>query len=182
MNKGQVKGLISPLLERIRLRNIARYVKGRKVLDVGCGRCALRKYLGDIEYCGLEKDKSIDVPDGVKIFYKDVEGDLDGIGKYDTIVLCEVIEHIENPRRALINLKQHLNNEGIILISTSIPFRYKIHAYTSKIGITDKEAEHEHKTMLTMEGIYRLANEAGLKVRKYVKTEFWSKQTAILEM
>ena len=181
MSKGQITGLISPVLERIRLRNIAKYVNGKKVLDVGCGRCSLKKYLGNAEYFGLERDKEIDVPDKGRIFYHDVEADdLNDIGKYDAIVLCEIIEHFQDPKQVVLKLKKHLNENGTIIISTSIPFRYKIHKYTSMIGLTSKEASHEHKSLLGRDDIYKLATEAGLKVKSYSREELWTKQIAVL--
>src|SRR3989344_2139208 len=109
MGNGQVNGLISPILERVRLKNIARHVKCPKVLDVGCGRCALKEYLSNIEYHGLEKDKSIDRPADAAISYCDAERDLSKLGKYDSIVMCEIIEHFSNPAEVSKNLKEHLN-------------------------------------------------------------------------
>lgn len=183
MNKGQINGLISPILERIRLRNIAMYIKGPKVLDVGCGRCALKYYLGSIEYYGLEKDKSISIIKDVKIFYCDVESDLESdlvdIGKYDSIVLSEIIEHLEHPKKVILNLKNHLDKNGIIIISTSIPLRYKVHRYTSKIGLTSKEASHEHKSFLGKAEIYKLAKDCDLVVKEYRRTELWTKQIVV---
>lgn len=180
MNKGQINGLISPMLERSRLRNIAKYIHGPKILDVGCGRCSLRDYVKGFEYHGIEKDVSIDVPEGTTIFYCNIEDKIDGIGKYDSIVLSEVIEHLKDPGKAISKLKEHLKENGIIILCTSIPLRYKMHKYTSIIGLTDKEAEDEHKSLLGKKEIYRLAEENGLEVKKYARTELWTKQIAIL--
>ena len=181
MSKGQITGLISPILERIRLRNIAKHVKGKRVLDVGCGRCALRNYIGNVEYFGIERDKGIDVPDKIEIFYHDVEtDDLRDIGKYDSIVLCEIIEHFQNPKDVIDKLKRHLNDNGIIIISTSVPFRYKIHKYTSMMGLTSKEASEEHKSLLGKDDIYKFANDCGLIVKSYKRKELWTKQIVVL--
>ena len=181
MSKGQITGLISPTLEKIRLRNIAKYVKGKKVLDVGCGRCALMSYLENIEYHGLERDKAIDMPSNAKIHYLDIEKDiLSSIGRYDSIVLCEIIEHFEDPRKVISKLKEHLNEEGIIIISTSIPIRYKIHRYTSMIGLTSREASEEHKSLLGKKELFKMAEDCSLKIIKYAKTEMGSKQIIVL--
>ncbi len=181
MSKGQITGLISPMLEKIRLRNIAKYVNGQKVLDIGCGRCALMSYLKNAEYQGIERDRAIDNPNNAKIHYLDIEKDiLSSIGKYDSIVLCEIIEHFENPRKVISKLKMHLNKEGTIIISTSIPIRYKIHKYTSIIGLTSREASEDHKSLLGKKELFKLAEDCGLKIMNYAKTELWSKQIIVL--
>lgn len=153
------------------------YNKDSKILDVGCGGCALKSYLGAVEYHGSEKDKSISIPKDVKIFYCDIESGLIDIGKYDSIILSEVIEHFEHSKKVILSLKNHINKNGIIIIST--PLRYKIHKYTSKIGLTSKEASHEHKSFLGEADIYKLANDCGLVVKEYRRTELWTKQIVV---
>ena len=38
--------------------------------------------------------------------------------KFDNIFLCEVIEHVENPKKVLKVAEEHLNDNGIIFITT----------------------------------------------------------------
>ena len=71
------------------------------------------------EYFGLERDKEIDVPDKGRIFYHDVEADdLNDIGKYDAIVLCEIIEHFQDPRLEMKSLQKLLKPGGLLVVWT----------------------------------------------------------------
>lgn len=181
MDKGQIKGLLSPLLERFRLKNISRLIRGKSVLDCGCGRATLRDYIAkEIYYAGIEKDKNIDIPKGIKVYYLDLDKEFSIKEKFDNIVLSEVIEHLKNPEKTLLKLRSLLTKDGQIIITTSIPIRYKFHALTSMLRLTDKEAEEEHQQLLSKKNLLELAKKTGLKVKAYKKTELWTKQNIIL--
>lgn len=85
------------------------YVKGR-VLDFGCGKVHA---LADM----IEQD-------GVECKYYDLYYfPLLDEGMFDTIVLIEVFEHIEDITRLMWDLKEKLNSYGkIIILTQCIPF------------------------------------------------------------
>lgn len=57
--------------------------------------------------------------------------------KFDNIFLCEVIEHVENPKKVLKVVEEHLNDNGIIFITTP--------EYYGPYGISNKgEDAKEH--------------------------------------
>jgi 2-polyprenyl-3-methyl-5-hydroxy-6-metoxy-1,4-benzoquinol methylase len=120
---------------------IERYVRGRAVLDLGCvdSRIAkgdarsriskpnlLFKRIADVNpaVVGLDID-----PGGVEVLramgYDVVCGDVERVDlgrTFDTIVAGEIIEHLENPGLFLRNMRRHLNDDGVIVISTPNPF------------------------------------------------------------
>ena len=46
-------------------------------------------------------------------------------GKYDVILLFEVLEHVSNPFKALQNLRTKISDDGFLYITT--PFNFRIH-------------------------------------------------------
>jgi 2-polyprenyl-3-methyl-5-hydroxy-6-metoxy-1,4-benzoquinol methylase len=102
------------------------YRKGR-ILDAACGEGAFAKYLAAqpenvvmavdiLPAPGLENDPLI-------LFRQVSVYDLDGlIGpfefKFDTILFMEIIEHLEDPRKAIDILHNYLVPDGVMLIST----------------------------------------------------------------
>lgn len=47
-------------------------------------------------------------------------------GSYDTVILCEVLEHLENPEQVLKEIFRILKNGGTLIMST--PFLFPVHA------------------------------------------------------
>ncbi len=84
------------------------FIYGNQILDYGCGREAyLGKVLEGNGYGVVSYDKYF-----FDIEYKNK--------KYDSIILIEVIEHIYDPLRTLIDLKDILNKDGRIIIKTNL--------------------------------------------------------------
>ncbi len=96
-----------------------------KVLDVGCGSGLLITLpLGELGYniLGIDiDDSSINFANNNNIFSnvsfkKSFVEDISE--KYDIILACEILEHLENPLLFLESLKSKLNENGIIIITT----------------------------------------------------------------
>lgn len=97
----------------IRLKMIAGMCKG-SVLDVGCGEGIIREYLPEgCEYTG------IDITPGTSVDYGDVYK-LGLFKAFDTVLLLEVLEHLENPVLALKELRRVL--KGKLIISVPNPY------------------------------------------------------------
>ena len=150
---------------RDRFPIIEPYVRGQqKVMDLGCvdSRKARHNAAARIEYKANLLHKRIaevnpgvlgvDIdPDGVAVLksqgYNVVVADVEtmnlGHESFDTIVAGEIIEHLENPGRFLRNMRRHLKDNGVIIISTPNPF-YAGSAW--KIWRYGRPAVHEEHT------------------------------------
>ncbi|HOD19129.1 MAG TPA: class I SAM-dependent methyltransferase [Candidatus Fermentibacter daniensis] len=98
---------------RMRLERIGRLCRG-SVLDVGCGASILKQFLLSGEYTGVDlvaggtRGSALELPIGNLSF--------------DTVVLCEILEHFEHPARA-IREAARVARERLII---SIPNEYSL--------------------------------------------------------
>ena len=112
------------ILDQINNRNI----KNLKILDVGCGGgiiCEPLARLGakvtgiDFVPNNIKAAKIHSKKNKLKIKYinKDIEkSKLDE--KFDIILMFEVLEHLDNWKKTIKNIKKNLNKNGLIIIST----------------------------------------------------------------
>jgi len=119
--QGQITGLVSPLLESIRMKKIKKIVHGGDILDYGCGYGRLSEKIPFDTYTGVDLDTS------VLSFAKDRNSNLQNIAffsteefelinkRYDFIVLSAVIEHFKDPVIILKMLKARLKKQGKII-------------------------------------------------------------------
>ena len=115
---------MSYILDQINNRNI----RNLKILDVGCGGgiiCEPLARLGakvtgiDFAPNNIIAAKIHSKKNKLKINYinKDIEkSKLDE--KFDIILMFEVLEHLDNWKKTIKNIKKNLNNNGLIIIST----------------------------------------------------------------
>mgnify|MGYP001562234269 FL=1 len=57
----------------------------------------------------------------IKFFKLDIEGDIKKNEKFDYVVAFEVLEHLKDPSRALLNIRKLLNKDGFFIFSTPFP-------------------------------------------------------------
>jgi SAM-dependent methyltransferase len=104
---------------------INRYVLSRNAqprwLDVGCGTGVLLDSLPAIaNQLGLELDGNSVArarAKGLKVEQIEPQWDLDKYGSFDLITLTDVIEHLEDDRKAIEQVHGALNPGGIILVT-----------------------------------------------------------------
>jgi ubiquinone/menaquinone biosynthesis C-methylase UbiE len=139
---------------------IIEYSKGI-VLDVGCGNKPFYPYIKKRieQYIGLEHKDSIHAKDKAEIL-----GSADDIplpdNHIDTVLLTQVIEHVEDPARVLKEIRRVLKMKGILIIAW--PFLYPIHE------------EPRDFYRYTAFGIRHLAKAAGFEVLSLVPVSgFW---------
>lgn len=94
-----------------------------KILDVGCGTGYLLKELSDYSQSyGIDKSKrslSFCGKRGLKKIYNiDIEKNPFPKVKFDIITSLDVIEHIKDDKKAMINISKSLTTEGIVIVTT----------------------------------------------------------------
>ena len=184
-SRGQITGVLSPLLEKWRMNKIKKYLAGYKILDFGCGYGKLASVLTEKEYIGIDIDKEI--IEFAKVnnaerwnakFYSLDEFENKNY-TFDTVVLSAVIEHLDYPVQTLMELKKHLNDGGRIIITTPSPKANKILAIGSNFKLFSKEALEEHKDLLSKSDFLGISKEIGLKLEHYETFEFGLNQLVV---
>ena len=161
--RGQITGLLSPLLEKWRMSKIRKYATGDKILDFGCGYGKLATMLPEKEYVGIDIDKKV-IESAKEVnaerknakFYSLDEFENKNC-KFDTVVLAAVIEHLENPVQTLIKLQKYLQDGGLMIITTPTPKANKILMIGSKFKLFSREALEEHQDLLNKSDFLRIS-------------------------
>lgn len=185
IDKGQITGILSPLLEMWRLNKVRNHIVGDCILDFGCGYGKLAKEIPEIYYIGVDIDE--DVLESAKKINKNLKGTHFynfnqpewRSYKFDTIILAAVIEHFDNPKKLLIYLKKFLKPNGRIVITTPTPNAGIVLTIGSKLGLFSREALEEHKSLLNESYFVDLSDTIGLMLEKYERFEFGLNQLII---
>jgi len=93
-----------------------------KLLDIGCYTADLLKLLPKyIDYYGIDYDETaleIAKKRGAKVIKLDLENEQIPLNqKFDIIVCTEILEHLKDPEKILIQIKRLLKEEGVVIIS-----------------------------------------------------------------
>ena len=128
---------LGPAGDRLRRRIdwMADQAQGSRVLDVGCGEGILELLLArrGIEVTGVDIDSVVldfaremlsKEPDEVRGRVELVHGDFirSGVvkGRFDTVILGEVLDHVDDPRAMLDRCLQHLRPAGLVVTTTHL--------------------------------------------------------------
>jgi 2-polyprenyl-3-methyl-5-hydroxy-6-metoxy-1,4-benzoquinol methylase len=106
---------------------ISEFLKvGLDILELGAGSGNISTFLSEKGYAVVASDfyqSSIDImkDKGIKAFQYDMINDSpfpeDHLKAYDAVILADVIEHLDDPVKALKNAKKFLKKDGKILIT-----------------------------------------------------------------
>jgi len=119
--------VLEKILQKFRFDVIIPFLYGN-ILDFGCNHKELKKYGNLKHYFGVNNINDV-------------------IGKYDTIVMLAVLEHMSKDDGVNIikQLTKHLNIGGSIVITTPTRICKYLLEFLSIIGLLDKENIKEHK-------------------------------------
>ncbi|MEI6296931.1 MAG: class I SAM-dependent methyltransferase [bacterium] len=152
-------------------------VKYKKILDFGCGGGHLGKvFMGDGNYvCGVDiSRKSVDVAKKVineavcidaqqeKLPYKDEF--------FDIIIMGEIIEHLLEPERVMLEIKRVLNKDGFVIITTPnfLVFSNRIKMLLGKFEYTETGfLDRGHVHFFQFDSFRKMIDGSGLKVDMY---------------
>jgi len=165
---------------RLLISVINRYLKvdDRKILDIGCGAGTLALYLAgkgnnvlgiDISSKAIRECLSSKKGLGLKnVNFRQLEFPKEAINeKFDVVLFTEVIEHLEDDKGALKNIKKLLKPKGVMILSTPSNT-----APLHKLGLTkkfDREVGHLRRYSLTE--LKLLVKNSGFKIVEVQKTE-----------
>ncbi|RLI73496.1 hypothetical protein DRP04_15735 [Archaeoglobales archaeon] len=143
-------------MDEWRFQQVSRYVAGQSVLDVGCGNKRMKVYLPDNTfYIGLDivKSKRPDVvAHGGYLPFKNES--------FDTVLLLEVLEHVECP---LFVLKECVRvSKRRVIISVPNPYAlFEIGEYVFRKRDTIAK---EHISKFGINEMRNLCSRAGLRI------------------
>ncbi|NMC36083.1 class I SAM-dependent methyltransferase [Candidatus Beckwithbacteria bacterium] len=165
---------------------IARLVVNHKspitdILDVGCNKGFIGQVLKENgwqgQISGLDKDKTYK-KDVLKLKYKkfyeiNLEDTFKLEGKFDAIIIGDVLEHLVNPIRALKQLKTYLKPKGIFIISLPniANFYIRLSLLLGKFDYAEKGIlDIDHKYFYTQKTALAMLKKSTLKIKKVKPT------------
>lgn len=148
-----------------------------KLLDIGCYSGDLLSALHqDISYYGIDTDEEalkIAHERGARVFKIDIENQILPFNdqEFDIVIAAEILEHLRDPEKIMLQIKKIIKREGIILISLpnecTIYHRIKVLFGQGIDGMGF--APHYHLHFPTI----KQSNEFVKKHFKIIKEQYW---------
>ena len=161
------QGLLSPFLQRQRVAAARPYISGR-ILDIGSGNGVLASFTPPSDYLGIDRNEaalSIARTRYPRHVFQDALPNPSP--EYDTVVALAVIEHIPEPREALLAWSHYMKPGGKLVLTTPHPAWEWSHEVGASIGVFSHDAAEEHEEMLDQPKMDALLQDTGLKVTVY---------------
>ena len=164
----QSTGLLTDYLRSRRILAILPYLKGR-ILDFGCGTGALSQFVAPDNYVGVDPDReSIEI---ARKSYRNhrfyATAEIENLGKFDFVVALAVIEHLDDPKSFLRDLRSFMKPSGKLILTTPSGKALWIHTLGSKMGLFSRTAADQHKKAVRFEEIQKISRGCGLNVEFY---------------
>jgi SAM-dependent methyltransferase len=165
--------LLSPFLQKQRFQAIHPYLFG-DILDLGCGHAEITQLLEEAQsYTGIEEDVNLiswlekNFPNR-KFYRRDLDNeDLDIPGRFDTILMVALIEHLRNPELLLAQIPDYLKDEGKLVITTPTPFGDRVHRIGARLGFFSMIAVRDHEIIYSHFNLRSLLEENGFTIIHY---------------
>lgn len=185
-NSEYMGGFLSGYLKRTRLKQAASFINPNSgVLDLGCFVGDLLEYLPpSVRYVGLDISEPAinqarsNYPQHVFHVADLTEVGLADIGKFDAVVMLAFLEHIKDPGALLRSYAEVLNPQGLIIVTTPVPYGRRFHDIGSQMGLFSKLAAEEHETFISRILLEQFAAESNLSLEVYKKFLFGFNQLA----
>lgn len=174
-----------------RIKKIERYLNhelyGMKILEIGCGNGALGSLL-------IEKGNEYFAFEAYQVFYKNLkktsipqkniffsEFDIKKIKgmKFNIIIMNDVIEHIYDPLALIKDLKEFLEENGIIWIEIPDESLIKIKGMIRilmKMYINGYPTNPDHKILFNKKTFFNFLKNTGYKIENYEIDSVWGNQ------
>ena len=139
------------------------------VLEVGCGLGSLMRWMQDLGYTTRALELSYQWTEhlrrevGIQVDTHTLHPPQAGECKLDVIIIMDVLEHVSDTITFMENIRDHLNEDGILCLQTP---RYPLKASFSWLQKTNNRFirhlnAHEHLILFSESSIKRLTHEMG---------------------
>lgn len=161
----------------------------KNIIDFGCGSDfkSLKKRYGKTKEAFLIDRCAESFGEGKFTFvnYEDRIEKLDDKlknKKFDIIIMCAIIEHLDFPENIINYLKKYLNNNGYFFLTAPSKYSKPLLEFLGyKLGIINKELLAEHKRYYNKNEYVELSKKTNLKLEKFYFFEFKMNTAAILK-
>lgn len=140
--------------DTMRFKMVAKLCEG-SVLDIGCRDGEFKKYLPDNLYTGIDYN-----PQNLDVQYGDVYNLSYLDNTFDTVTLLEVMEHLENPIKALKEIRRVVKKRLII----SMPNPWAMNQLASLICNNRNIINSDHINLFGDGEIISLCKRAGFSI------------------
>ncbi len=145
--------------------------EGSRILDIGCNNGKLRDFLKNSVYYGVDIDKKLIselVKEGIKAKSADLNKDELPFKneKFDFILLLDILEHVVNPQKLLLDAKSRLNKDGKLIISLPNDYHIlnKLRFFLNKHITEDPFAPYGHLHYFPIKSGEKFLNSNGFEV------------------
>jgi 2-polyprenyl-3-methyl-5-hydroxy-6-metoxy-1,4-benzoquinol methylase len=182
------KPLLSKYSQSLRIKTITPYLNGN-ILEIGCGISRIPSLMKSKQiYVGIDKNPNIinrlrsEYPNHRFICNNIEVSDLDLNGKFDTILMLSLVEHLENPGQVINKIRNHLSPLGKIIVTTPTSFGGMVHKIGALLGLFSKQAAKDHKSFFSSRTLIRLVENNSLILQEHHIFLFFLNQLFIFKM
>ena len=154
--------------ERHRQRTIAKLAHGDHILDIGCADRP-NAYLRARRVTGLDRNEMVVKPP----YTEHIVGDIADIGvllpnqQFDTVLMGELIEHIERPYDLLRSIRSHIVPGGSLILSTPNPLGIPV-VLAEYLCLRRFYYTPHHVFYFTPRWVWRLLERTGYRVTRTI--------------
>lgn len=163
-------------LSNRKILEIAKKMRPKKVVDLGCGFHArllqnLKEYSSELIAVDVALDRKIK---GITLVEKQLDKDLDFLdtSSVDLLIMNSVLEHLENPEKILVEVCKVLCKGGVLVLNVPTWFGKKLLEFSAfELHLSPVAEINDHKRYYDLKDIWPLLVRAGFEPRK-IKTKY----------